>query len=87
MHLDGVYRCLEIREASQALLLAELRRIGAEGRREVVDSWAPHLPSYVDPQVKPYHYHKNKWENASDWRIHLIYALVKKPYLKLNYHN
>ena len=87
MLLDGVNRCLEIREASQALLLAELRRIGAEGRREVVDSWAPHLPSYVDPQVKLNHDHKNNAENTSDWRTHLIYALVKKPYLMLNYHN
>lgn len=40
-------RCLEIREAAQALLLAELQRIGPEGRKQVVDSWA----SYVDPAV------------------------------------
>ncbi|XP_052824670.1 WD repeat-containing protein 7 isoform X2 [Octopus bimaculoides] len=44
-------RCLEIREAAQALLLAELRRIGPEGRKKVVDEWAPHLPTYVDPSV------------------------------------
>lgn len=42
-------RCLEIREAAQALLLAELRRIGPEGRRQVVEQWGPYLPSYVDP--------------------------------------
>ncbi|XP_052817918.1 WD repeat-containing protein 7-like isoform X2 [Mya arenaria] len=42
-------RCLEIREAAQALLLAELRRIGPEGRMQVVDEWSPHLPTYVDP--------------------------------------
>lgn len=44
-------RCLEIREAAQALLLAELRRIGPEGRKAVVDEWSPHLPTYVDPQL------------------------------------
>ncbi|KAK2177630.1 hypothetical protein NP493_589g03000 [Ridgeia piscesae] len=44
-------RCLEIREAAQALLLAELQRIGPEGRKQVVDSWAPYLPTYVDPAV------------------------------------
>ncbi|XP_041377022.1 WD repeat-containing protein 7-like isoform X4 [Gigantopelta aegis] len=43
-------RCLEIREAAQALLLAELRRIGPEGRKGIVDEWAPSLPTYVDPQ-------------------------------------
>ncbi|XP_064598877.1 WD repeat-containing protein 7-like isoform X2 [Liolophura sinensis] len=40
-------RCLEIREAAQALLLAELRRIGPEGRKAVVDEWSPSLPTYV----------------------------------------
>ncbi|XP_070535704.1 WD repeat-containing protein 7-like [Ptychodera flava] len=44
-------RCLEVREAAQALLLAELRRIGSEGRQEVLNSWAPYLPNYVDPQM------------------------------------
>ncbi|CAH1778713.1 unnamed protein product [Owenia fusiformis] len=44
-------RCLEIREAGQALLLGELRRIGPEGRKRVIDTWAPFLPSYVDPNL------------------------------------
>lgn len=44
-------RCLEIREAAQALLLAELRRIGPEGRKNVVDIWSPYLPTYVDQNV------------------------------------
>ena len=43
--------CSQIREAAQALLLAELRRIGAEGRKKVVEEWSPHLPSYVDPAL------------------------------------
>ena len=41
----------QIREAAQALLLAELRRIGPEGRKRVVDDWSPFLPSYVDPAL------------------------------------
>uniref|UniRef100_A0A669EXL0 WD repeat domain 7 n=1 Tax=Oreochromis niloticus TaxID=8128 RepID=A0A669EXL0_ORENI len=41
-------RCLEVREAAQALLLAELRRIGQSGRKETIDLWAPYLPQYVD---------------------------------------
>ncbi|KAL1446860.1 hypothetical protein MTO96_028709 [Rhipicephalus appendiculatus] len=39
-------RCLEVREAAQALLLAELRRIGPKGRKMVVDEWAVYLPNY-----------------------------------------
>ncbi|XP_017946256.1 WD repeat-containing protein 7 isoform X2 [Xenopus tropicalis] len=46
-------RCLEVREAAQALLLAELRRIGQEGRKETIDSWAPYLPLYVDTIMSP----------------------------------
>lgn len=42
---------VQIREAAQALLLAELRRIGPEGRKQVVDDWSPFLPSYVDPAL------------------------------------
>ena len=39
----------QIREASQALLLAELERIGMEGRKKLVDEWALFLPNYADP--------------------------------------
>ncbi|XP_053304170.1 WD repeat-containing protein 7 isoform X2 [Spea bombifrons] len=46
-------RCLEVREAAQALLLAELRRIGQTGRKETIDSWAPYLPQYVDTIMSP----------------------------------
>uniref|UniRef100_A0A4W2GQJ3 WD repeat-containing protein 7 n=1 Tax=Bos indicus x Bos taurus TaxID=30522 RepID=A0A4W2GQJ3_BOBOX len=41
-------RCLEVREAAQALLLAELRRIEQAGRKEAIDTWAPYLPQYMD---------------------------------------
>ena len=32
-------------------MLAELRRIGPDGRKSVVDDWSPFLPTYVDPQL------------------------------------
>ncbi|XP_031568351.1 WD repeat-containing protein 7-like [Actinia tenebrosa] len=45
-------RCLEVREAAQAILLAELRRIGFECRKKVVETWAPQLPKKLeDPSV------------------------------------
>ncbi|XP_076019795.1 WD repeat-containing protein 7 [Genypterus blacodes] len=46
-------RCLEVREAAQALLLAELRRIGQSGRKDTIDVWAPYLPQYVDAVSSP----------------------------------
>uniref|UniRef100_A0A3B4A040 WD repeat domain 7 n=1 Tax=Periophthalmus magnuspinnatus TaxID=409849 RepID=A0A3B4A040_9GOBI len=46
-------RCLEVREAAQALLLAELRRIGVSGRKDTIDMWAPYLPQYVDTVSSP----------------------------------
>ena len=39
-----------MREAAQAILLAELRRIGTDGRKQVVDTWAPQLPKTLDTQ-------------------------------------
>nr|XP_058895421.1 WD repeat-containing protein 7 isoform X6 [Kogia breviceps] len=46
-------RCLEVREAAQALLLAELRRIEQAGRKEAIDTWAPYLPQYMDHIISP----------------------------------
>ncbi|KAM4643450.1 LOW QUALITY PROTEIN: WD repeat-containing protein 7 [Amazona ochrocephala] len=46
-------RCLEVREAAQALLLAELRRIEQAGRKETIDAWAPYLPQYMDSVLSP----------------------------------
>ncbi|EDV25286.1 uncharacterized protein TRIADDRAFT_37484 [Trichoplax adhaerens] len=42
------HKCLEIREAAQALLLAELNRIGREGRQRTIEVWSPHLPRNFD---------------------------------------
>ncbi|XP_066603881.1 WD repeat-containing protein 7 isoform X7 [Prorops nasuta] len=40
------HQCLEIREAAQALLLAELGRMGPKGRKTLVDNWSQYLPMY-----------------------------------------
>lgn len=42
---------LQVREAAQALLLAELRRIEQAGRKETIDMWAPYLPQYMDSVI------------------------------------
>ncbi|XP_065517090.1 WD repeat-containing protein 7-like isoform X2 [Lathamus discolor] len=46
-------RCLEVREAAQALLLAELRRMEQAGRKETIDAWAPYLPQHMDSVLSP----------------------------------
>ncbi|OXB77165.1 UNVERIFIED_CONTAM: hypothetical protein H355_014736 [Colinus virginianus] len=43
----------KVREAAQALLLAELRRIEQAGRKETIDAWAPYLPQYIDSVISP----------------------------------
>jgi len=46
-------RCVEIRDAAQALLLAELSRVGMDGRKKLVEVWANYLPQQLDPFVQP----------------------------------
>lgn len=48
--------------------MAELRRIGPEGRKKVVDEWAPHLPTYVDPSVSLMNenFHKGEGDEEED---------------------
>ena len=41
-----VFSYCKVREAAQALLLAELGRLGPKGRKALVDSWAQFLPPY-----------------------------------------
>ncbi|XP_028399400.1 WD repeat-containing protein 7-like isoform X2 [Dendronephthya gigantea] len=41
-------RCLEIREAAQAILVTELRRINMEGRAKVVETWVQYLPQEIE---------------------------------------
>nr|CAD7392296.1 unnamed protein product [Timema cristinae] len=38
---------ITVREAAQALLLAELGRLGPKGRKALVDSWAQYLPNFT----------------------------------------
>lgn len=40
-----------MREAAQALLLAELGRIGPKGRKALVDNWAQYLPQFSSAEV------------------------------------
>ncbi|OUC39751.1 WD domain, G-beta repeat protein [Trichinella nativa] len=44
-------RCQQLRQAAQTLLLAELDRIGAEGRARLVERWQVYLPIVVDPSI------------------------------------
>ena len=57
-------RCLEVREAAQALLLAELRRVGSKGRKQIVDEWAPYLPNYSD-QIHSTHHNEHHSKSHS----------------------
>ncbi|XP_033607784.1 WD repeat-containing protein 7-like isoform X1 [Cryptotermes secundus] len=45
-YVSHVFFYRKVREAAQALLLAELGRLGPKGRKALVDSWAQFLPSY-----------------------------------------
>ncbi|KRT84196.1 WD40 domain-containing protein, partial [Oryctes borbonicus] len=45
------HHCVEVREAAQALLLAELGRMGPRGRKALVDSWAQYLPLYTQSEI------------------------------------
>ena len=38
----------KVREAAQALLLAELERLGEDGRQALVNEWSTFLPAYSD---------------------------------------
>ena len=53
-------RCLEVREAAQALLLAELKRVGSKGRKQIVEEWAPYLPNYSDQMHSAHSEHLSK---------------------------
>ncbi|KAI6215429.1 hypothetical protein M3Y94_00384300 [Aphelenchoides besseyi] len=43
--------CAEIRDASQALLIRELDRMTAVGRKVLIDYWGPFLPTLLDPAL------------------------------------
>jgi WD40 repeat protein len=43
--------CIDIRDASQALLIRELNRAGTTGRKKLVNAWAPYLPTLLDSSL------------------------------------
>lgn len=42
---------VQVRDAAQALLLAELGRLGTKGRKALVDAWAQFLPLYSNNEL------------------------------------
>lgn len=38
---------MQVREAAQALLLAELGRLGPKGRKKLIEDWAQYLPQFA----------------------------------------
>ncbi|XP_045461740.1 WD repeat-containing protein 7 isoform X6 [Harmonia axyridis] len=43
------HHCVEVREAAQTLLLAELSRMGPKGRKALIETWSPYLPIFSTP--------------------------------------
>ncbi|CAH1117289.1 unnamed protein product [Phaedon cochleariae] len=41
------HHCVEVREAAQTLLLAELSRMGPRGRKQLVEGWSQYLPQFT----------------------------------------
>lgn len=76
--------CFQVREAAQALLLAELRRIGVSGRKDTIDLWAPYLPQYVDTVSS------RKWPRPSSSASFIFFnevgvkSLLKYRYVELH---
>ena len=44
--------CVQVREAAQAILQSELRRVGPDGRRQLLRSWSSKLPSSAPTTAK-----------------------------------
>jgi len=42
-------RCLQVRLAAQELLVAELKNLGSQGRKQLAEAWAEFIPKYGDP--------------------------------------
>lgn len=72
-------RCLEVREASQALLLAELRRLGAKGRKQIVDDWAPFLPNYSDQTISQSNTQQTHQQNQHNQPHSQPHSIVSSP--------
>ncbi|XP_047541633.1 WD repeat-containing protein 7 isoform X1 [Vanessa atalanta] len=60
------HHCLEVRDAAQALLLAELGRLGPKGRKSLVDNWAQFLPLYTHTEsINPHAAQKEPAEKVA----------------------
>lgn len=80
--------CIEIREAAQALLVRELARLGGDGRRRLIESWAPFLPPLLDESLsifgkaiiccqKSRYFINNRYHFAT---------IREAPFTKISYH-
>ncbi|CAG5053117.1 unnamed protein product [Parnassius apollo] len=74
------HQCLEVRDASQALLLAELGRMGPKGRKQLVDSWAQYLPLYTHTEsINPHAAQKEPVEKQEEESEEEEEEIVRKP--------
>ncbi|CAH0761824.1 unnamed protein product [Diatraea saccharalis] len=74
------HHCLEVREAAQALLLAELGRLGAKGRKALVDNWAQYLPLYTHTEsINPHAVTKEPVEKQEEEFEEEEEEIVRKP--------
>ncbi|XP_045538529.1 WD repeat-containing protein 7 [Papilio machaon] len=74
------HQCLEVRDASQALLLAELGRLGPKGRKQLVDSWAQFLPLYTHTEsINPHAAQKEPVEKPEVESEEEEEEIVRKP--------
>ncbi|XP_013176377.1 PREDICTED: WD repeat-containing protein 7 isoform X4 [Papilio xuthus] len=74
------HQCLEVRDASQALLLAELGRLGPKGRKQLVDSWAQFLPLYTHTEsINPHAAQKEPIEKPEVESEEEEEEIVRKP--------
>lgn len=81
----------QVREAAQALLLAELRRIEQAGRKEAIDAWAPYLPQYMDHVISRKSSHallrsfSCSWEKSQNSQICLLLPVHKRELFTLKW--
>ncbi|KAL4712244.1 hypothetical protein ACJJTC_011105 [Scirpophaga incertulas] len=74
------HHCLEVREAAQALLLAELGRLGPKGRKALVDNWAQYLPLYTHTEsINPHATPKEPVEKQEEEFEEEEEEIVRKP--------
>ncbi|XP_052757151.1 WD repeat-containing protein 7 isoform X2 [Galleria mellonella] len=74
------HHCIEVRDAAQALLLAELGRLGPKGRKTLVDNWAQYLPLYTHTEsINPHAAPKEPVEKQEEEFEEEEEEIVRKP--------